>query len=60
MRGDIVVAGLKISAEEWQELDEQTRAELQAVMLEERPKPRFVVYVAGGRVVDDTEEATAR
>lgn len=59
MRGDIVVAGLKISAEEWQELDEQTRAELQAVMREERPKPRFVVYVAGGHVVDDNE-TTAR
>jgi hypothetical protein len=55
VRGDIVVAGLKISAEEWQELDPRTRAELEAVMLEERPKPRFVVYIAGGRVVDDND-----
>jgi hypothetical protein len=53
MRGDIVVAGLRISAEEWQALDEETRAELSAVM-DQQSRPRFVVWVAGGHL-DESE-----
>ena len=59
MKGEIVVAGLKISAEEWQALDEATRAELNAVM-DEQSRPRLIIYVAGGHVVADDDVEVRR
>jgi hypothetical protein len=59
VKGEIVVAGLKISAEEWQALDEATRAELNAVM-DEQSRPRLVIYVAGGTVVADDDVEVRR
>lgn len=56
---DIVVAGLKISAEEWQALDEATRAELTAVM-DEQSRPRLIIYVAGGHVIADDDVEVRR
>jgi len=59
VKGEIVVAGLKISAEEWQALDEATRAELNAVM-DEQSRPRLIIYVAGGHVVADDDVEVRR
>jgi hypothetical protein len=48
VKGDVLVAGLKFSAEEWMALDEETRAELIELA---RPK-RMIVHIAGGRLAE--------
>jgi hypothetical protein len=48
VKGDVLVVGLKFSAEEWMALDEATRAELVELA---RPR-QMIVHIAGGRLAE--------
>jgi len=60
MKGDIAFAGFMLTAEEWQALDRETRAQLVAVAARKFPSgtepPPYQankVYIAGGTIVPD-------
>jgi hypothetical protein len=56
MKGDIALAGFKLTAEEWQQLDPLQRAELMAVVTQR--DDRWVV--SGGTIVPDADGDEAK
>ena len=64
MKGDIAFAGFMLTAEEWQALDRETRAQLVAVAARKFPNgtepPPYQpnkVYIAGGTIVPEAVQA---
>ena len=56
MKGDIALAGYKLTAEEWQQLDPLQRAELLAVVTQR--DDRWII--SGGTIVPETESDEAK
>ena len=56
MKGDIALAGYKLTAEEWQQLDPLQRAELLAVVTQR--DDRWII--SGGTIVPETDSDEAK
>lgn len=63
MKGDIAFAGFMMTADEWQALDSETRAQLVEVATRrfpsgtEAPYQANKTYIAGGRIEPDAPQA---
>ena len=56
MKGDIALAGLVLTAEEWQQLDPLQRAQLMAVVTHRDDR----YTISGGTIVPDDGEDTTK